>query len=56
MKVKAIDGKAKIKNKPNGKQKTKVKGPNGAYAADIAYSTAYAEAYPTCDTGTGYYK
>lgn len=56
VKVKAIDGKAKIKNKPNGKQKTKVKGPNGAYAADIAYSTAYAEAYPTCDTGTGYYK
>lgn len=51
VKVKAIDGKAKIKNKPNGKQKTKVKGPNGAYAADIAY----ANAYPSCDTGAGYY-
>jgi hypothetical protein len=56
VKVKAIDGKAKIKNKPNGKQKTKVKGPNGAYAADIAYSTAYGNASPSCDTGSGYYK
>jgi hypothetical protein len=54
--VKAIDGKAKIKHKPSGKQKTKVKGPNGAFAADIAYSTAYGNAYPSCDTGMGYYK
>jgi hypothetical protein len=52
VKVKAIDGKAKIKNKPNGKHKTKVKGPNGAFAADVAY----ANAYPSCDTGTVYYK
>lgn len=56
VKVKAIDGKAKIKHKPSGKQKTKVKGPNGAFAADIAYSTAYGNAYPSCDTGMGYYK
>jgi hypothetical protein len=52
VKVKAIDGKAKIKNKPNGKQKTKVKGPNGAFAADIAY----ANAYPYDNNGTVCYK
>ena len=52
VKVKAIDGKAKIKDKPNGKQKVKVKGPNGDLAADIAYAAAN----PSCDTGTGYYK
>ena len=52
VKVKAIDGKAKIKDKPNGKHKVKVKGPNGDLAADIAYAAAN----PSCDTGTGYYK
>jgi hypothetical protein len=36
VKVKTIDGKAKIKNKANGTQKIKVKGPNGDIAADIA--------------------
>ena len=52
VKVKAIDGKAKIKDKPNGKHKVKVKGPNGDLAAEIAYAAAN----PSCDTGTGYYK
>ena len=40
VKVKAVDGKAKIKHKANGKQKIKVKGANGDLAADIAYSAA----------------
>ncbi|MCB1205785.1 MAG: hypothetical protein KDN18_16100 [Verrucomicrobiae bacterium] len=40
VKVKAVDGKAKIKHKANGKQKIKVKGPNGDLAADLAYSAA----------------
>lgn len=47
VKVKAIDGKAKIKNKPNGKHKVKVKGPNG----DLAARIAYAEAYPASAQG-----
>ena len=41
VKVKTIDGKAKIKDKPNGKHKVKVKGPNGDLAAEIAYANAY---------------
>lgn len=40
VKVKTIDGKAKIKNKANGTQKVKVKGPNGYIASDIAHEAA----------------
>lgn len=40
VKVKNLDGKAKIKNKANGDQKFKAKGPNGDLAADIAYEAA----------------
>jgi hypothetical protein len=40
VKVKTVDGKAKIKNKANGDQKFKAKGPNGDLAADIAYEAA----------------
>ncbi|MCG8598997.1 MAG: hypothetical protein MI807_02545 [Verrucomicrobiales bacterium] len=36
VKVKVIGGKAKIKNKRNGKEKVKVKGYNGELAAQIA--------------------
>lgn len=36
VKVKTVGGKAKIKNKANGKYKVKVKGPNGDHAAAIA--------------------
>jgi len=52
VKVKAVDGKAKIKDKPNGKHKVKVKGPNG----DLAAGVAYANAYPDYNNGTVYYK
>lgn len=38
VKIKTFGGKAKIKDKPSGKQKVKIKGPNGAFAADVAYS------------------
>lgn len=44
VKVKGVDGKAKIKNKANGKQKFKAKGPNGDIAADIAQSAYYGPA------------
>jgi hypothetical protein len=40
VKVKTIDGKAKIKNKADGTQKVKVKGPNGCIASDIAHEAA----------------
>lgn len=40
VKVKTIDGKAKIKNKADGTQKVKVKGPNGYIASDIAHEAA----------------
>lgn len=40
VKVKTIDGKAKIKNKANGTQMVKVKGPNGYIASDIAHEAA----------------
>lgn len=36
VKVKTVGGKAKIKNKPNGTQKVKVKGWSGGLAASIA--------------------
>jgi hypothetical protein len=40
VKVKTVGGKAKIKSKANGKEKFKAKGPNGAFAADIARANA----------------
>lgn len=48
VKVKTIDGKAKIKDKPNGKHKVKVKGPTGDLAAEIAYANAYPAPAPGC--------
>lgn len=48
VKVKTIDGKAKIKDKPNGKHKVKVKGPTGDLAAEIAQAHAYPEPVPVC--------
>lgn len=44
VKVKTFNGKAKIKDKPNGKHKVKVKGPTGDVAADIAQSAYYGPA------------
>lgn len=41
VKVKTFNGKAKIKDKPNGKHKVKVKGPTGDIAADIARNSFY---------------
>ena len=38
VKVKTFGGKATIKNKPSGKEQVKIKGPNGEYAAEVAYS------------------
>lgn len=48
VKVKTIDGKAKIKDKPNGKHKMKVKGPGGDLAAEIAYANAYPAQAQVC--------
>lgn len=48
VKVKTIDGKAKIKDKPNGKHKVKVKGQTGDFAAEIAYAHAYPAPVPVC--------
>jgi len=52
VKVKAVDGKAKIKDKPNGKYKVKLKGPNG----DLAAGIAYAAANPFCEAAEAGYK
>lgn len=40
VKVKTVGGKAKIKDKANGKHKVKVKGPNGEIAHAIAHDAA----------------
>lgn len=47
VKVKTIGGKAKIKNKANGKHKLKVKGPTGGLANAIAHQLY-------CPVGDGY--
>ena len=47
VKVKTIGGKAKIKNKANGKHKLKVKGPTGGLANAIAHQLH-------CPVGDGY--
>lgn len=51
VKVKTVGGKAKIKDKANGKRKIKMKGPNGDLAAGIAHDAA---GYPSHRTGSPY--
>ena len=56
VKVKMFNGKAKIKQKGYGKEKIKVKGPNGQIAASIASEAMGQSHAPHGKSASGYYK